>query len=67
MHIWSSQRPFASKDDIEKVGFCTFESKEKRAPKATYTFQSFVAWEHINKLRLVSQEGIRMLTDEERH
>nr|WP_231563681.1 type II CRISPR RNA-guided endonuclease Cas9 [Anoxybacillus sp. KU2-6(11)] len=68
LHIWSSQRPFASKDDIEKkVGFCTFESKEKRAPKATYTFQSFVAWEHINKLRLVSQEGIRMLTDEERH
>ena len=68
LHIWSSQRPFASKDDIEKkVGFCTFESKEKRAPKATYTFQSFVAWGHINKLRLVSQEGIRMLTDEERH
>nr|WP_246316799.1 type II CRISPR RNA-guided endonuclease Cas9 [Anoxybacillus ayderensis] len=67
LRIWSSQRPFASKDDIEKkVGFCTFESEERRAPKATYTFQSFVAWEHINKLRLVSLEGIRALTDEER-
>ncbi|NNU88860.1 type II CRISPR RNA-guided endonuclease Cas9 [Geobacillus sp. MR] len=65
--IWASQRPFASKDDIEKkVGFCTFEPKEKRAPKATYTFQSFTVWEHINKLRLVSPGGIRALTDDER-
>ncbi|KXG09901.1 CRISPR-associated endonuclease Cas9 [Anoxybacillus sp. P3H1B] len=67
LHIWSSQRPFASKDDIEKkVGFCTFEPNEKRAPKATYTFQSFVAWEHINKLRLVSLDGTRPLTEQER-
>ncbi|MED3730472.1 type II CRISPR RNA-guided endonuclease Cas9 [Geobacillus stearothermophilus] len=65
--IWASQRPVASKDDIEKkVGFCTFEPKEKRAPKATYTFQSFIAWEHINKLRLISPSGARGLTDEER-
>jgi len=65
--IWSSQRPFASKEDIvKKVGSCTFEPKEKRAPKATYTFQSFVAWEHINKLKLVSSKGIRILTNEER-
>ncbi|MGX1901443.1 type II CRISPR RNA-guided endonuclease Cas9 [Thermolongibacillus altinsuensis] len=68
LKIWASQRPFASKDDIEKkVGFCTFEPKEKRTPKATYTFQSFIAWEHINKLRLVSQNDIRPLTESERH
>jgi CRISPR-associated endonuclease Csn1 len=67
LKIWSSQRPFASKDDIEKkVGFCTFETKEKRAPKATYTFQAFIAWEHINKVRLVSPNDIRPLSEEER-
>ncbi|MGG4042333.1 type II CRISPR RNA-guided endonuclease Cas9 [Bacillus smithii] len=68
LNIWSSQRPFASKEDIEKkVGFCTFEPKEKRAPKATYTFQSFIVWEHINKLRLVSPDETRALTEIERN
>lgn len=67
LSIWSAQRPFASKNDIDqKVGFCTFEPKEKRAPKATYTFQSFIAWEHINKLRLISPNETFALKDSER-
>lgn len=66
-NIWSSHRPFASKDDIDKlVGFCTFEIKEKRAPKATFAFQSFVAIDNILKVKLVTPENTRDLTPEER-
>lgn len=36
------QRPFMTKELIEKmVGACTFESNEKRAPKASYSFELF--------------------------
>lgn len=36
------QRPFTTKDLIEKmVGDCTFEKGEKRAPKASYSFEMF--------------------------
>ena len=36
------QRPFMTKELIEKmVGDCTFEKDEKRAPKASYSFEVF--------------------------
>ena len=36
------QRPFMTKELIEKmVGDCTFEKNEKRAPKASYSFEVF--------------------------
>lgn len=36
------QRPFMTKELIEKmVGKCTFEDSEKRAPKASYSFEVF--------------------------
>lgn len=36
------QRPFMTKELIEKmVGACTFEPNEKRAPKASYSFELF--------------------------
>ena len=36
------QRPFMTKELIEKmVGNCTFEKDEKRAPKASYSFEVF--------------------------
>lgn len=36
------QRPFMTKELIEKmVGDCTFEKGEKRAPRASYSFESF--------------------------
>lgn len=66
--IWSSQRPFASKDDIvKKIGPCTFEPKERRAPKFTYTFERFRAMDKLNRIRIVSSASpSRKLAIEER-
>ncbi|EOV9527138.1 type II CRISPR RNA-guided endonuclease Cas9 [Bacillus cytotoxicus] len=68
LQIWSSQRPFATKDDIaKKIGNCTFEPKEKRAPKSTYTFERFRALDKLNRLRILSGTSpARSLTQEER-
>ncbi|MGM7634985.1 type II CRISPR RNA-guided endonuclease Cas9 [Bacillus sp. Hm123] len=68
INIWASQRPFATKDDIaKKIGYCTFESKEKRAPKSTYTFERFRAMDKLNRLRILSvTASSRSLTQEER-
>ncbi|RAL26737.1 type II CRISPR RNA-guided endonuclease Cas9 [Thermoflavimicrobium daqui] len=68
LEIWSSQRPYASKEQIEKmIGFCTLEEGEKRAPKASISFQKFMALQKINHLRFVGVDGGRMLTHEERN
>ena len=61
--IFSSQRPFASKDDIEKmVGSCTFEPAEMRAPKNAYTSERFV----LLHLKLLSSGGKTGLNSEQR-
>lgn len=36
----------------DKVGFCTFETDEKRAAKATYTFEYFKLLQDLNRMRL---------------
>ncbi|HDX9579618.1 TPA: type II CRISPR RNA-guided endonuclease Cas9 [Bacillus pseudomycoides] len=68
INIWSSQRPFATKDDIaKKIGYCTLEPKEKRTPKSTYTFERFRAIDKLNRLRILSAiTPSRELTQEER-
>lgn len=66
--IWSSQRPFASKDEItSKIGECSLEKGEKRAPKFTYRFERFRALDKMNRLRILApeQKG-RALNAEER-
>lgn len=66
--IWSSQRPFSTQEDIAKrIGNCTFESNEKRAPKFSYTFEKFRGLDKINRLRIISdKDPQRPLTDVER-
>lgn len=68
LKIWNSQRPFSSKDDVmKKIGNCTFEPNEKRAPKFSYTFEKFRALDRLNRLRILSTSNPqRKLTDEER-
>ncbi|HHW39003.1 MAG TPA: type II CRISPR RNA-guided endonuclease Cas9 [Bacillales bacterium] len=68
VQIWSSQRPFATKDDIlSKIGNCTFEKAENRAPKFSYTFERFRALDKLNRLRILSaSDPQRALTDAER-
>lgn len=54
----------------DRVGLCTFEGKngEKRAPKAAYTSELFVALEKINHTKIVSADGsTRFFTDDERN
>lgn len=61
------QRPFSQGSDLEKlVGFCTFEKKERRAAKATYSFQYFNFLQKLNHLRIENPNGVRSLTEEER-
>lgn len=65
--IFNSQRPFASKDMIEKmIGYCTFEKKEKRAPKATYTYEKFMLLQKINSLRIKRDNVYSFLNENER-
>lgn len=54
----------------DRVGLCTFEGKngEKRAAKAAYTSELFVALEKINHTRIVGDDGTtRFLTPDERN
>ncbi|MCI8326816.1 MAG: type II CRISPR RNA-guided endonuclease Cas9 [Lachnospiraceae bacterium] len=61
--------PYAMNGFEDTVGLCTFEreSGERRAAKATYTAELFVALQKINHLKIVRMDGSsRNLTDEER-
>lgn len=50
------------------IGFCTLEkeTKEKRAPKACYSFECFSLLQNVNNMRIVSSNDSRCLTEEER-
>lgn len=59
--------PYAGNQIEKMVGKCTFEKKEKRASKATYTFELFNLWQKMNSIGIL-QDGIkRRLTDDERN
>ncbi|MBR3965693.1 MAG: type II CRISPR RNA-guided endonuclease Cas9 [Clostridia bacterium] len=73
--ILVSQRSFAegpgsgpySGNQIERMrGKCTFEEGEPRAAKATYSFESFNLWQHINHIRVNLGGKSRSLDDSER-
>jgi CRISPR-associated endonuclease Csn1 len=52
-----SPSPYSG-DQIDKmVGYCTFEPDEKRAAKATYSFEYFNLLQKVNHLRLVDERG----------
>ncbi|MFS1519589.1 type II CRISPR RNA-guided endonuclease Cas9 [Bacillus sp. SCS-151] len=51
--IWGHQLPFASGNQIlKKVGACSLEDKERRIPKATYTFQYYMVLDKLNNIRI---------------
>lgn len=59
--------PYAISGFGDRVGICEFEKDEKRAPKATFTAELFVALQRINNLRISCDDGsYRYLNDEER-
>lgn len=62
-----SQLPYATKELLlKKVGFCTFEKEEKRAPKHSRSAELFNLLQKVNHLRLVEGGVSRGLTDEQR-
>lgn len=49
------------------IGPCTLLPEEKRAPKASYSFQVFTLWQNINHLRIAAPgKEAHGLTDEQR-
>lgn len=65
-----SPSKYAMEGFEDRVGLCTFEGKngEKRAPKAAYTSEFFVALEKINHTKIVYADGnTRFFTDDERY
>lgn len=62
--------PYAMEGFGNKVGYCTLEreSGERRAAKATYTAELFVALQKITHMKLVHMDGSsRFFTEEERN
>ena len=54
-------------DQIEKmVGKCTFEKDEKRAPKASYTFEYFNLLQKVNSIRITDGTEKRVLSSKEK-
>lgn len=45
--------PYAGNQIEKMLGKCTFEKNEKRAPKATYTFEYFKLLQTLNHLKIV--------------
>ena len=75
LDILLGQRSFAdgpacgpySGNQVEKMrGNCTFEADEVRAAKASYSFQLFNLWQHINHIRIINGSNVRVLSDSER-
>lgn len=76
LEIYLSQRTFDEGpggdspyggNQIEKMlGLCTFEPEEKRAVKASYTFEKFNLLTKTNSIKLIDSQGKRELTQSER-
>lgn len=74
--IYLSQRSFDegpggnspySGNQIEKmIGKCTLEENEKRAAKATYSFEYFNLLTKVNSIKIISDSEKRTLSDSER-
>lgn len=63
--LW--QMPFSSGDDVlNKVGVCTFERDEKRAPRNSWTAERFILLDSLNRLSVSVDGNRRRLTPEER-
>jgi len=68
LDIFNRQKHYASGDLIlEKIGFCTFEPEEKRAPKRSYTTERFNLLQNINKATYYYQGEKLFFTPEQRN
>jgi len=60
--------PYGGNQKENMIGFCTLEKekKEKRAPKACYSFEYFSLLQNVNNMRIFSNKDSRSLTEDER-
>lgn len=56
----SDPSPYAGNQIEKMIGSCTLFPEEKRAAKATYSFQLFSLLQAINSITLVSDDGAKM-------
>lgn len=62
-----SPSPYSGDQIFRMIGSCTLFPEEKRAAKATYSFQMFSLWQNINNISLVDEHGNKTpLSNEER-
>jgi CRISPR-associated endonuclease Csn1 len=73
LKIFESQRPFdvgpgkpSQYSGTFNVGYCTFEPNELRAPKASFSYEKFVALQKINNQKLITPEGEIFFNDEQK-
>ena len=58
--------PYAGNQIEKMVGSCTLEPDEKRAAKATFSFEYFNLLTKVNSIKVVSSAGKRSLNEDER-
>jgi len=64
--FWAQNPALAGNDLLKMLGHCTFEKKEYRAPKASFTAERHVWLTRLNNLRIVVDGETRALTEVER-
>ncbi len=64
--FWEQKPPLAGNDLLKMLGKCTFEKKEYRAPKASFTAERHVWLTRLNNLRIVVDGVTRGLSETER-
>lgn len=58
--------PYGGNQIEKRIGKCTLEENEKRAAKATYSFEYFNLLTKVNSIKIISASEKRTLSDNER-
>jgi CRISPR-associated endonuclease Csn1 len=64
--FWQQKPPLSGDALLGMLGFCTFEKREFRAPKASFTAERHVWLTRLNNLRIATGGVVRPLTEQER-
>jgi CRISPR-associated endonuclease Csn1 len=65
--FWQQHPAISGEELLSRVGRCTFERDQRRAPKASFTAERHVWLTRLNNLRIVVDGKTRPLNEVERH
>ncbi len=65
--LWKQEPSLSGEALLNMLGHCTFEKREKRAPKASFSAERHVWLTKLNNLRIIVHGKSRGLTDIERN